>query len=161
MSYDKERDLLHGSTNMGKIHHLSECQNHRCCYCGHPMIDIEIHHLPTIPHNAMTKEHVEPKSYGGIANRENLVAACSLCNYLRGNMDYVAFSNLVQKWFRRDKTLKARWHQLTREERYFFKQICLVTQERQLRGLASKHALYAERHTIFIAHYGEQLQLRA
>lgn len=146
---------------MKKIHHLSECQNHRCCYCGNPMIDLEKHHLPLIPLNAMTKEHIEPKSYGGVAQRENLAAACCQCNELRGNMDYVAFTNLIQKWFKRDSTLRSRWHYLTREERWHYKNLCLRTQERQLRGLARKHTVFAERHSRFVTHYGEKLQLRA
>jgi hypothetical protein len=125
------------------------------------MIDIEKHHLPTIPHNATTKEHITPKSYGGVADRENLVAACSLCNYLRGNMDYVAFTNLIKKWFRRDPQLKGRWHHLNRIERHFYKNICLATQERQLRGLSKRHTLYAERYDRFMIHHGEYLQKRA
>ena len=125
------------------------------------MIDIEKHHHPHTPQNAATREHINPKSYGGVTELENLAAACSLCNYLRGNMDYNAFFNLIKKWFKRDDMLRGRWHNISREERHFFKQICLETQERQLRGLAKKHELYAQRHSHFIFHYGEKLQLRA
>ena len=143
---------------MKNLHQLSEPQNHRCCYCGHRMIDIERHHLPTLPHNATTKEHIHPKSYGGAAKVENLVAACSLCNYLRGNMDYIAFTNLIKKWFRRHPDLRSRWHDLSRTERRFYKNICLDTQRRQLRGLSIKYQLYAERYDRFMIHHGEYLQ---
>jgi hypothetical protein len=146
---------------MRKIHYLSECQNHRCCYCGHTMIDIEKHHLPLIPLNAMTREHIEPKSYDGQTVRENLAAACCQCNEMRGNMDYVAFTNLINKWFKRDVTLRARWHNLSREERWHYKNICLRTHERQLRGLGQKYPVFAERHRHFVFHYAEKLKLRA
>jgi HNH endonuclease len=125
------------------------------------MIDIQKHLLPRVPNNAATREHIIPRSYGGVTEPKNLVAACSQCNDLRGNMDYVAFSNLIRRWFKRDPTLRERWHRLSREERYFFRLICLTTHERQLRGLAQRHKVYAERHERFISTYGEKLQLRA
>jgi hypothetical protein len=125
------------------------------------MIDIEKHHLPLIPLNTMTKEHIEPKSYGGVTDPENLAAACCLCNEMRGNIDYIAFTNLIKKWFKRDITLRTRWHKLSREERWHYKNLCLRTHERQLRGLGRKYPLFAERHACFVTHYGEKLQLRA
>ena len=146
---------------MVHIRDLCGPQNHRCCYCGHRMEEIDKRILPYMPQNAATKEHVIPKSYGGETKFENLVAACSLCNYLRGNMDYIAFSNLIKKWFKQDVTLRARWHEISREERFRFKQQCLGTHERQLRGLGRKHILYRERHEIFISHYGDRFQKRA
>lgn len=146
---------------MVTITDLSGPQNHRCCYCGHRMEEIDKRLLPFIPRNAATKEHVVPKSWGGKTLLENLVAACNQCNYLRGNMDYIAFSNLIARWFKRDVTLRSRWHYLSREEIYSFKQLCLGTNERQLRGLGQKHTLYRERHNIFISHYGDRFQKRA
>lgn len=139
---------------MLRIYILSEPQNHRCCYCGHQMVEISKKELPFIPKNAMTREHVEAKSNGGLSELDNLVAACQLCNELRGNMDAFAFYNLQQKWFRRGETLRDRWHNITRDEYREFKRVCLHTQERQLRGLARNHLLYRVRHTMFMAHHG-------
>lgn len=139
------------------IYILSECQNHRCCYCGHRMVEIKKQEKIIVPRNAMTREHVVPKSYGGIG-QENLVAACRLCNEMRGNMDAVAFYNLQQKWFRRDETLLQRWHKISDHEYYFFKLLCLRTQERHMRGLARRHIEFAFRHHVFTKHYGEKLR---
>ena len=105
----------------------------------------------------MTREHVIPRSYNG-EGRENLVAACRLCNELRGNMDAIAFYNLQQKWFKRDETLRARWHKISVDEYQHFKQLCLRTQERHLRGLARRHIEYAYRHQAFIYHNRERLR---
>ncbi len=121
------------------------------------MEEINLADLPIVPRNAATREHVIPRSYDGIGI-ENLVAACRLCNELRGNMDAIAFYNLQQKWFRRDETLRARWHNISQEEYRIFKRICLLTQERHLRGLARRHIEYAYRHQTFIVHHGEYLR---
>lgn len=142
---------------MLQIHILSEPQNHRCCYCGHQMTEINLDDMPIIPRDAMTREHVIPRSYNG-EGRENLVAACRLCNELRGNMDAIAFYNLQQKWFKRDETLRARWHKISVDEYQHFKQLCLRTQERHLRGLARRHIEYAYRHQAFIYHNRERLR---
>lgn len=122
------------------------------------MIEICIQKLPFVPRNAMTREHVVPRSYGG-EGKENLVAACRLCNELRGNMDAIAFYNLLQKWFKRDETLRERWHDITVVEYRHFKLRCLQTQERHLRGLARRHIEYAYRHHTFV--YNNQERLRA
>lgn len=143
---------------MTQIYILSEPQNHRCCYCGNPMVEIKKQEKIVVPRNAMTKEHVIPKSYGGPTEKENLVAACQQCNEMRGNMDAVAFYNLIQKWFRRDETLRSRWHSISRQERYAFKLRCLHTQERQLRGLSQRYAVYAFRHAVFVYHNRERLR---
>lgn len=140
---------------------LSEPQNHRCCYCGHRMGDVIRRLLPFIPSNTATKEHIIPRSWGGETTRENLAAACAQCNCLRGNMDYVAFSNLMKKWFARDPTLRARWHSLDRAELNSFRQICLNTQERQLRGLGQRYSVYRDRHHTFMMNVGHRLQKRA
>lgn len=130
---------------MVDIIRLSEPQNHRCCYCSHIMIrHVHIDGLPT-PRDAMTKDHYEARTYGGVTTYENMVAACCQCNNLRGEMEAEAFYNLMQKWFKRDDTLHARWHTLSREELYELKQQCLSTHERQLSGLARHYVEFAFR----------------
>lgn len=139
------------------IYLLSEPQNHRCCYCGHRMI--EIPRQPSFtPRNAMTREHFIPRSYQGVG-KENLVAACRQCNEMRGNMDAIAFYNLLQKWFKRDETLWERWHHISTFEYRQFKLRCLQTQERHLRGMGQRHPVYAERHSRFMLH--NEVRLRA
>lgn len=105
---------------MSYIHIISESQNHRCCYCGHKMIRHQhINGVPT-PRNALTKDHLEPRTYGGPTQIENIIAACCQCNNLRGEMEAIAFYNLTQKWFRRNKKLWDRWHLVSREELFIF-----------------------------------------
>ena len=130
--------------------HLSERQNHRCCYCGHVMI-YHVHYdgTPT-PRNAATKDHFEPRTYGGATNFQNLIVACYQCNHLRGEMEAVAFFNLIQKWFKRDVTLRERWHHVKREELYAFGLHCYDVHKRQLRGRAKRYIEYAFRHYVFI-----------
>ncbi|MBY0538252.1 HNH endonuclease [Patescibacteria group bacterium] len=104
----------------------------------------------TQPRNLLTKDHLQPRTYGGLTIYDNLIAACSQCNNLRGEMEAQAFFNLQQKWFRRDVTLRARWHTISREELYDLKTQCLQAHERQLRGLAMRNIEYAFRHFKFI-----------
>jgi 5-methylcytosine-specific restriction endonuclease McrA len=59
---------------------LAEAQNHRCCYCGEPLLD-----------EATTFEHVVPRSRGGRETWENLVLACRWCNEKRGDEDAFTF----------------------------------------------------------------------
>lgn len=145
---------------MKPIEILSERQNHRCCYCGHAM-EIISTPLSVVPRQAATKEHVIPKSYNGLGLLDNLVAACRLCNELRGNMDAVAFYNLQQKWFRRDETLRPRWHAITMAEYHHFKLRCLETQYRHLEGLSRHCRISRYRFVMFSYHYAERLPLRA
>ncbi len=128
---------------------LCEPQNHRCCYCGHEMIRFKGESGTTIPRNAATRDHVEPRSYGGETSWWNMVAACSQCNSLRGQIDAEAFYNLMQKWLRRDPTLQKRWHHISKEELYVFRQECLDVHQRQLRGLARRSVEYAFRNYDF------------
>ena len=145
---------------MKLIDSLSEKQNHRCCYCGHRM-----HAIPNqarvVPRKAATKEHVTPKSHNGLGLIENLVAACRLCNELRGNMDAIAFYNLQQKWFRRDKSLRNRWHEISTAEYQVFKLRCLQTQYNHLKGLSRHCRISRFRFVMFSYHHNERLQLRA
>ena len=140
---------------------LSERQNHRCCYCGHHMITIEKHQQERPPRNAATREHVIPKSYQGNGLEPNLVAACKLCNELRGNMEPEIFFGLQKEWFRRDPTLRERWHYISRREYYLFKLQCLGAYERHLRRRSKKCPVAQIRHEHLIVHHGDQLQLRA
>lgn len=145
---------------MRPIPHLSERQNHRCCYCGHRMVDVPKNQT-WLPRNALTREHVIPKSYDGDGLDPNLVAACSLCNGLRGNIDATAFFYLQQEWFRHDRTLRERWHSISPTEYRHFRQQCLITHELHLRRRSKKCVIAALRYQHFLTHHGEQLQLRA
>jgi hypothetical protein len=133
-------------------------QDCRCWYCKHLMV--KHRHLdgePT-PRNAITKDHLEPRVYGGLTILQNLVAACSLCNVLRGEIDAKTFSNLQRKWFKRDPSLWARWHNLNREEYASFKLECLRVHERQLRGIARHYVEYAFRHDEFTNRYNRRIK---
>lgn len=140
---------------------LSARQNHRCCYCGHEMVrHSHINRQPT-PRNAITKDHVEPRTYGGETTWWNLVAACCQCNQLRGEMEATAFYNLMQKWFKRDPTLRSRWHQIDRDELIEFKIQCLTVHARQLRGLGRNNIEYAFRHFDFVIRRYHRYPIRA
>lgn len=143
------------------VHTLSERQNHRCCYCGHRMVNIEKHQQQRPPRNAVTREHVIAKSDGGNGHDPNVAAACKLCNELRGNIEPSIFSGLQKEWFRRDPTLRERWHTISREEYYFFKLQCLEAQERHLRRRSKTCPTARLRHQHLLYHHGRQLQLRA
>lgn len=131
---------------MNTIARLTEAQNHRCAYCGHHMITYRTAYYQAVPRNLRTKDHVEPRSYGGPTVRDNLIAACLQCNNLRGNIDAVAFFNILRKRFKRDPTLRARWHELSRAELREITEHCQAVHERQLYGLARRSVEYAFRH---------------
>ncbi len=150
-----ERPLIWGNI-VKNLHRLSEPQNHRCCYCGNDMIR-HTEKTGSIPRNAITRDHVEPQGYGG-KNKDNIVAACSLCNGLRGNMDALAFFNLMQKWFRKDFTLQARWHDICDEEYRVFQSQCLNTHDRFLRGIAIKSVEHGFRHHALLLEHGHRLR---
>jgi 5-methylcytosine-specific restriction endonuclease McrA len=97
----------------------------------------------------MTKDHFEPRVYGGPTVFENMIAACCQCNNLRGELDAFAFYNLMCKWLKRDPTLWERWYSLTRSELRTLKEQCHTVHERQLNGLAFRHIEYAFRHFHF------------
>jgi hypothetical protein len=104
--------------------------------------------VPT-PRNAPTKDHLEPRTYGGPTTLANLVAACCQCNNLRGEIEVQAFRNLLRKWFKRDPTLHARWHTISAEELRTFKYHCMYAHARQLNGLAIRSIEHAFRHSTF------------
>jgi hypothetical protein len=110
-----------------------------------------------IPRDIPTRDHKEPRTYGGPTTPENIIAACLLCNNLRGEIDAVAFKNLVTKWFKRDPTLKARWHTIEKEEFAAFKRECMHVHERQLRGLGIRSLEHAFRHFAFVRHHPQVL----
>ncbi len=128
---------------------LNEAQNHRCCYCGHRME----HHVQvrgmTVPPNVPTRDHLEPRIYGGKTHEDNLLIACRQCNNLRGEMDAIAFFNLLQKWFKRDPTLHGRWHSLTPDELRMLKVQCYEVHRALLCGRARKYKEFAFRHFEF------------
>jgi HNH endonuclease len=101
------------------------------------------------PRNAMTKDHVEPRRYGGETTYWNMVAACCQCNQLRGELEAEAFYNITKKWFKRDPTLRERWFLISRTELTEFKIHCQTTHARQLRGRGRRHIEYAFRHYDF------------
>lgn len=151
-----KESTLKGS-KMSHILRIAEAQNYRCCYCGHPMLRHQHIDGKSTPRNAMTKDHVEPRAYGGETNTNNLVAACCQCNCLRGEIEAVAFYNLMQKWFKRDASLLIRWHQLSQQELFELKVQCIQVHERQLKGLAVKYIEYAFRHVVFTHQRRRQL----
>lgn len=129
---------------------LTEAQNHRCGYCGHPMIRHTPQRYVSEPLNGLTKDHVTPRVYGGPTELKNLIAACRLCNNLRGEMDAYAFYNLLKKWFKHDPNLQKQWHSLSKGEIISLKQKCLMVHERQLRGLAKRNIVKAFEHYEFV-----------
>ncbi len=102
-----------------------------------------------LPRNAPTKDHLGARVYGGPTTPQNLVMACSQCNGLRGEIDAMTFVNLMLKWFKRDETLRARWHNLSREELWSLKQQCLRVYAKQLNGQARRYRELAFRHHDF------------
>lgn len=134
---------------MSIVVRIAESQNHRCCYCRHPMIrHVHQDRQPT-PRNAATKDHVIPRAYGGATTYENMVAACLQCNNLRGEIDAVTFYNIMHKWFKKHPELHTVWHQIPYAELRELKIICLLTYERQLRGQAIRYIEMAFRHNNF------------
>ncbi|MFT5849783.1 MAG: hypothetical protein ACI9H6_000602 [Patiriisocius sp.] len=132
---------------MSYILRISKEQNNLCYYCEHPMFRYRKQPLPS---DALTKDHFIPRSEGGETSSENMVAACSQCNNLRGDIDAETFYNLMQKWFRKNPFLWIRWHNLSRDELYDLKLICARVHERRLRGKARHHLIYAYKHFAFV-----------
>jgi 5-methylcytosine-specific restriction endonuclease McrA len=58
-------------------HELAVQQDFRCCYCKQLFTAKHTPRMATI-------EHVKPRADGGTNRRENLKAACRLCNQHRG-----------------------------------------------------------------------------
>lgn len=60
----------------GKRNKLAAQQDNKCAYCGSQFDKLR---PPTF-------DHIKPRSRGGTNHVDNLVAACSPCNQLKGNM---------------------------------------------------------------------------
>lgn len=131
---------------MSYIERIAEAQGFRCFYCEHLMYRYKKQPLPP---DTLTKDHYIPRSEGGVTHPDNMVAACSQCNNLRGDVSIEVFYNLQQKWFKKNPYLWIRWHRLTRHELYDLKLQCLRVHERRLRGKARRNILYAYRHVDF------------
>ncbi len=157
LRYDRKR-VPHNRCRVQQIHKLSEPQNHRCCYCGHRMLKHVYKNGVRTPRNAITRDHITPRTHGG-TNQDNLVAACSQCNGLRGDMDAIAFFNRLQRIFKRNPELRVNWHELPAETLAEVRRACLDTQERRLRGLAVHDIEFAFLHLKFL--YRNSYLLRA
>lgn len=69
---------------------FSEAQNHRCCYCNHPM-KLTMYDENSEGHPRLaTWEHVESRRDGGENSAANLVVACFTCNSIRGTTNMTA-----------------------------------------------------------------------
>lgn len=79
---------------------LSEAQNHRCAYCGVETMLSTPAGAPCRPWNIATVEHIEPKSFGGSNDPDNLVMACLACNESRQSMGVWYFLELVRRWLK-------------------------------------------------------------
>jgi hypothetical protein len=134
---------------MRPIEYIAARQEYRCTYCQHPM-QWHIHRdgIAT-PRNAITKDHITPRVYGGPTFSDNLVAACCQCNNLRGEIDATTFRNLIAKWFKREPELWRKWHDIDHATFAMLKQRCLIVYEAQLRGQGKKHRDLAFRHYEF------------
>jgi hypothetical protein len=113
------------------------------------------------PRNAMTRDHVEPRVYGGETTWWNMVAACCQCNNLRGELEATAFYNLLQKWFKRDRTLHNRWHSISLTEFIELKIQCQSVHAKQLEGRGRRDIEFAFRHFDFALRGYRRHALRA
>lgn len=95
------------SSNSEVLLALSERQNHRCVFCYTHM---ELHQGgPVLTPKTMTREHTRPRSLGGSDHESNLVASCSRCNSLRGNLHAELFAAIVSN-LHQDVEIKENWH---------------------------------------------------
>jgi 5-methylcytosine-specific restriction endonuclease McrA len=74
-----------------KIRKLFKRQNGKCYYCGCEMRMFRKTGPHPLPPDYATKDHVIPRSKGGVGNIGNLVAACNKCNMSRSSMDAQEF----------------------------------------------------------------------
>lgn len=116
------------------------------------MRHVHVDGKPT-PRNAATKDHVEPRYYGGKTIPENMVAACCLCNNLRGSLEAIAFFNAVQRWFKNEPGLWERWHKISYDEYREYELRCKEIHARQLNGLVIRSPEHAFRHLQFVTQW--------
>lgn len=74
---------------------LAEAQNWRCAYCA-----VVMQADDKQAHDAITRDHVEPKCMGGKASLDNIVVACKRCNGDRGAMMAHTFLDLIRRGWR-------------------------------------------------------------
>lgn len=142
---------------MVKIILLSGRQNHRCYYCSLSMIYHDFTRPGLHPPNAMTKDHVIPKSYGGSGFDENMVIACYQCNGLRGNIHADVFYRLILAWYDRDPNFLYTWHHLDKHALRRYKMEVLFYQNLHLRSRRKKDSVSFYRYHKFITHHGGYL----
>lgn len=109
-------------------------QKSRCFYCNHKMA-LYIPRRDEKPSDFMcTEDHLVPQSMGGSDERENVVAACFLCNNIRGSVHWNDFKWFVNKYGRGSKPIvvfmgldkkgtdylehQHRWKELTKPARW-------------------------------------------
>ena len=90
-------------------------ENNYCWYCGKEMEP-----------SKLTKDHVFPKSKGGVNDMDNIIMVCKTCNSSKGNMD-------LFEWY---ATVRKEWPPLNILIHYL-KNIYLYSVEN---GLMDKHA---------------------
>lgn len=142
---------------MVKIILLSGEQNHRCCYCGNSMTYHDFCRKGPAPRNAMTRDHVIPKSYGGCGYHRNIVIACIQCNSLRGNIHAYVFHRLMEEWKKRDPDFTKTWYYLDRYELWRYKMEVLLYQKWHLKSLRRSSPEDGGRYDHFITHHGKYL----
>ncbi|THK33994.1 HNH endonuclease [Ensifer sp. MPMI2T] len=59
-------------------------QNGRCAYC-----------LDPLSYKEVTRDHVVPRSAGGLDHRSNTAAACAPCNKAKGSMAVELFKRMI------------------------------------------------------------------
>jgi hypothetical protein len=136
---------------------LSGKQNHRCYYCSNSMIYHDFMSRGPHPPNAMTRDHVIPKSYGGPGLAYNIVIACRQCNGLRGNIHADIFYRLILTWYDRDPNFLYTWHQLDKYDLWRYKMEVLFYQNLHLRSRRRKNSIDFHRYQKFITHHGGYL----
>jgi len=144
---------------MVKIILLSGEQNHRCCYCGNSMIYHDFNRKGAIPPNAMTRDHVIPKSYGGCGYYQNIVIACRQCNSLRGNVHAHIFYQLIERWKKRNPDFAKTWYSISREEHWRYKMEVLFYQSLHLKSRRRESAEDSERYERFSTYNGKYLSI--
>lgn len=77
--------------NEPRLQRLYRVQNGRCFYCAQPLVIVDGAGRRRLPPNAITQDHLLPKSKGGTRAAYNIVGACNQCNQARGAMDWVEY----------------------------------------------------------------------
>lgn len=142
---------------MVKIILLSGEQNHRCCYCSNGMTYHNFNLRGPIPRNAMTRDHVIPKSYGGTGYYQNIVIACRQCNEIRGNLHAHVFHRLMEEWKKRDVDFIPSWYYFSKQHLWRYKMEVLLYQNLHLKSHRKRSHEDSSRYNRFMVHHGSQL----